>query len=315
MASKMPAARDANNNRITISMAEQRQYQKPLICEFCDTSVGFVNAFTRNVGEDIVAIDPYFRLSKEHKHSATCRYNVQGQVTVIAQESEGDIFAALQGNRYELRLLAVKRAVEQLREIANKKRNPDSEANTGANEKIYVEAEKRLGAYVNSALRVLKVRAACIEHAEIEDVLQLVFDGVRLPWCDFYFEDDEYFRCFSQVNQATIRVPIAINGTVKNISIVRRQTGNLSVMDLVRPYRKTDQAAVLDAACFSIWSPDPNAFQTYKKEEKILAFGLWESRGVKESTNKKAGSPIKTFRNHELRLWPVTKSQLCAVKS
>lgn len=315
MASKMPAARDANNNRITISMAEQGQYQKPLTCEFCETSVGFVNAFTRNVGDDIVAIDPYFRLSKGHKHSVTCRYNVQGQITVIAQESEGDIFAALQGNRYELRLLAVKRAVEQLREIANKKRNPDSEANAGANEKIYVEAEKRLRAYINSAQRVLKVRAACVEHVEIEDVLQLAFDGVRLPWSDFYFEDDEYFRCFSQVTQATIHVPIAINGTVKDISIVKGRTGNFSVINLVRPYRKTDQANVLDAACFSIWSPDPNAFQAYKKGGEILAFGLWESRGVKESANKKADAQIKIFRNHELRLWPVTKSQLCAVKA
>ena len=122
MASKMPAAHDANDTRITISMAEQQQYHKPLQCEYCEALVLFVNAFTRQVGEDIVAVEPFFRLHNGYKHSTTCRYNVYGQVTVIAKESEGDIFAALQDNRYELRLLAVKKAVEQLRELAKKKR-------------------------------------------------------------------------------------------------------------------------------------------------------------------------------------------------
>ena len=59
MASKIPVARDANNNRITISMAEQGKYQKPLTCEFCETSVGFVNAFTRNVGDVLILMPPY----------------------------------------------------------------------------------------------------------------------------------------------------------------------------------------------------------------------------------------------------------------
>lgn len=315
MASKMSAARDANSRRITISMAEQGQYQKPSKCEFCDASVGFVNAFTRQVGEDIVAVEPFFRLDRGHKHTATCRYNVHGQITVIAKESESDIVAALQGNRYELRLLAVKRAVEQLRELAKNKKDQDSETATGTTKKIYLKAEKQLGAYINSAQRVLKVRAACEEYSEIEDVLQLVFDGMRLPWSDFYFEDKDYFRCFSQVTQAAVQVPIAINGTVKKNDIAKGRNGQFAVIDLVYPYRKTDRTDVLDTARFSIWSPNLNAFKAYKKGEEILAFGLWESRGIKESTNKKMNSPIKVFRNHTLRLWLVTKSQLCVVET
>lgn len=311
----MPAARDANNTRITISMAEEGQYEKSLKCEFCDAPVGFVNAFTRNVGEDIVAVEPFFRLHNGHKHGSTCRYNVHGQITVIAKESEGDIFAALQGNRYELRLLAVKRAVEQLRELARKKKDPDSDTAAGTTDKIYIEAEKRLGAYINSAQRVLKVRAACEDHSEIEDVLQLVFDGVRLSWKDFYFEDKDYFRCFSQVIRATVQVPIAINGTVKKNGIAKGRTGQFAVLNLIGPYRKTDRNDMLDAACFSIWSPDVYAFKSYREGQEILAFGLWESRGINESANRKADSPIKVFRNHELRLWPVTKSQLCQVKN
>jgi hypothetical protein len=315
MASKMSAARDANNARITIGLAEQGQCQKPLKCEYCKATVNFVNAFTRNVGEDIIAVEPYFRLEKGHKHGENCRYNVHGQIDVIVRESEGDIFTALQNNRFELRLLAVKRAVEQLRELAKKKNNVGGESGTGAPDQIYLEAESRLGAYVNSAQRVLKVRAACEEHAEIEDVLQLVFDGVRLPWCDFYFEDKDYFRCFTQVTHSTVQVPIAINGTIKKNDIVKGPSGPYAVVDLVGPFRETDKADVRDAANFSIWSPDLNAFKSYKQGDEILAFGLWESKGIKESPNKKTESPIKIFRNHQLRLWPVTKSQLCKLKN
>ena len=159
------------------------------------------------------------------------------------------------------------------------------------------------------------MRAACFEHSEIEDVLQLVFDGVHLPWSDFYFEDDDYFRCFSQVSQATVQVPIAVKGAVKANNIVNGRTGKFAVLNLARPSRKTDQADILDTASFSIWSPDLNAFQSYEVGQNVLAFGLWESGGIKESANKKVDSPIKIFRNHELRLWPVTKSQLCVVKN
>jgi hypothetical protein len=308
MASKMLAALDANNTRITISMAEQDKYQKPLKCEdeFCNATVEFVNGYSRIVGDSIVPVDPFFRRGKDCKHSESCQYNVYGQIAVIARQSEGDIFAALQHNRFELRLLAVTRDLEQLRELAMKKQGSCSKVASETTEKNYVEAEQRLGAYINSAQRVLKVRNACEEHSEIEDVLHLVFDGARLPWRNFYFEDADYFRCFSQVHKATVQVPIAIKGIVKETTVAK---GKFAVINLVRPSHKTD-LDVLDLACFSIWSPDLSAFESYKEGGEILAFGIWESRGIKESPNKSQDSPIKVFRNHELRLWPVTKSQI-----
>jgi hypothetical protein len=306
MASKMPAALDANNIRITLSMAEREEYQKPLKCEFCNATVEFVNGYSRIVGDSRVAVDPFFRRGKDYKHSESCQYNVYGQIAVIARQSEGDIFAALQDNRFELRLLAVTRAIEQLRELAMKKQGSCSKVSSETTEKNYVEAEQRLGAYINSAQRVLKVRNTCEEHSEIEDVLHLVFDGVRLPWRDFYFEDADYFRCFSQVHKATVQVPIAIKGIVKETTVVKKY----AVINLVPPYRPTKQAEIRDAACFSIWSPDLSAFESYEPGGEILVFGIWESRGIKESPNRKNDSPIKVFRNHELCLWPVTKSQI-----
>jgi hypothetical protein len=310
MASKMPAALDRENTRITINMAERGEWQKPLKCEFCDIPVVFVNAHSRTVGDDIILVEACFRRKGRYEHKEICKYNVHSQITIIASESEGDIIKAIQGNRYELRLMAVTRAIDQIRELDKKKKDSQSEVVSGTTEKNYIaKQKKRLGAYINSAQRVLKVRAACAKHSEIEEVLDLVFDGVRLPWRDFYFEDKNYFRCFRQVTNATVKVPVAIKGTIKEKKVVPCRTGKCAVIDLVRPYQETDQE-VRDYACFSIWSPDLGAFESYEECGEILAFGIWESRGIKESPNKNKDSPIKVFRNHELWLWPVTKSQI-----
>lgn len=90
MASKMPAARDAGNVLIGIPAAQQNKYIKPLRCEFCEAHVSFVNGFTRSLGEDVVVVDPFFRLIKGQLHSDSCTYNVRGQVSIIARESDGD---------------------------------------------------------------------------------------------------------------------------------------------------------------------------------------------------------------------------------
>jgi hypothetical protein len=116
------------------------------------------------------------------------------------------------------------------------------------------------------------------------------------------------------VSKNTVQIPVAIQGTVKKINKVNGRTGEYAVLDLVRPYRKTDRIDVMDAACFSIWSTDLNAFSSYHVGKAVLAFGIWGSSSIKESHNKKADAPIKLFRNHELRLWLVTLSQLCAIK-
>jgi hypothetical protein len=268
------------------------------------------------VGDDIRLVGAYFRLKGgQLEHNETCQYNVHRQITVIARESEGDIFAALQGNRYELRLLAVSKALVQLQEIAMQSKYPSQGTFASKKNKIYVDAgqSERLGAYINSARRVLEVRAACEEHAEIEEVLQLVFDGTRLSWREFYFEDknDDYFRCHRQVSESP-SIPIAIHGRIKEKREVKGSKNSLTVLNLFCPTRSTDYPAVLDKACFSVWSSDLDEFRTYSEGQDIVAFGLWKSHGIKEQRDKKSD---RAFRNHELRLWPVIKSQLCVVNS
>lgn len=311
MASKMPAARDVTNKPITITDAEHLLYQKPLKCEFCDAKVTFVNGHTRNVGDDIVSVDPFFRLVNNNSHSGNCKYNISGQISVIARESEGDIIVAIEKNKFELRLLAVKKTLEQLRSLADQKNKTDTATHNSTKEKEYISSKSKLGAYINSAKRVLKVRAVCEEDFEIASTLKLVFDGARVPWTDFYFEDDDYFRCYQQVRKATVDIPIALNGSIKDIKTVLVNGKNFAVLDLVQPFRKANTPDTREVVCASVWSHELNAFSDYKKGQQIIAFGMWQAKLEKERLNNKEGSPIKKFVNFEMRLWPVTQSQIC----
>jgi hypothetical protein len=310
MASKMLLARDASDIPIDIPAAQQKRYVKPLRCEFCDAQVSFVNGYTRYLGEDIVDVDPFFRLIKEQAHSDTCRYNVHGQIAIIARESDGDVLAAILGNRYELRLLAIKKTLEQL-QLTVARQKADQDRPGTSTEKNYIETEGRLGAYINSAMRVLKVRAVCEENIDIESVLVLAFDGVRVSWADFYFDDSDLFRCHAQLLRASVLMPVAVCGTVKAVKQVNGRTGNFAVLELMRPTRVPENAEVRDVACASVWSADLTSFEAFKPNQKIVAFGMWEAKSPNTVQNPRADSTIKTFRNCDLKLWLVTRSQIC----
>jgi hypothetical protein len=315
MASKMPAAIDSGNNKVTISMAENLDYKKPLECEFCDVLVSFVNGFSREVGDKVVSVTPYFRLKTNRSHGPECKYNLQGQMKVIVRESEGNILTQLESGKFELRLLAVKKAIQELQELVKEKKKGRSDTEAESKNKEYIKSGKRLGSYINSALRVLEVRSLCENNADIEHLLELVFDGARLPWRDFYFEDTDYFRCYSNLRKATVTVPVVIKGVVKSTSTFKGKGGSFSIINLIGPYRKSDKVDALDAMNISIWSPDLDIFKNYKENDEILAFGIWDAKNVHENENKSQKTAVKTFRNYPLRLWPISKSQLCKVDS
>ncbi|PUA30205.1 MAG: hypothetical protein B0W54_06750 [Cellvibrio sp. 79] len=312
MGIKMSAAIDANGNLINIAKAEQGRFIKPLHCETCSAGISFVDGFNRQIGDEIISVDPYFRLQRDNQHSPGCKYNVEGQIKVIARTSEPDIFNQIKNNQFELRLVAVKKAISDLKELAQKEANDkETKSGTGAREKKYIDAEERLTGYINSAMRVLKVRAICEDHTEIQNVLELVFDGTRLAWKDFFFDDSNYFQCYRNITRATIKTPIAIQGTIKDIRNIAGKNGPLAVINLIAPTRKTDSEHILDSAKCSIWTNNPDRFNAYKSGDQIIAFGMWDAKEVKESPNNNAAAKIKVFRNHEVSLWPITKGQIC----
>jgi CRISPR/Cas system CMR-associated protein Cmr3 (group 5 of RAMP superfamily) len=75
-----------------------------------------------------------------------------------------------------------------------------------------------LPAYINSAKRALKLRTHCASNQDIEQHLELVFEGnVKVAWHQFNFESDEHMSGFHAVSQNTVQHPIAIHGQVSSV--------------------------------------------------------------------------------------------------
>ena len=314
MSSYMRKARTANGQEITTKMVEHARLTDPnafrtgLICAYCVTPVEFVTGHTRQLGDGIATIESGFRRQKNCHHSEDCQFNLHGQITIIARSSEHDFIRAIKAGRYVLRLLAPNSPeLDDAKATgAADSTRTQSTLDPSAKDKIYVQAGTRLSAYINSAVAALKVRAQCDDNAEIQKLLRLTYKGRRVPWTDFYFEYDDYFRCFDLVEERSReqeRIPIAVRGAVREVKPVTSESGvTRTVLELVQVWRDSDDAGVTDAACFSIWSEDLQAFEHYSTGQEILAFGWWRAE------DKKNGR----FHNYNLVLWPKLGSQVCA---
>lgn len=314
MSVMMSLAVDASGKEITIAIAQQGVFAKPLKCKYCTAPVSFVDAQTKQVGEDPVIVRPYFRRKNKQLHDDGCRFNVVGQLTVIVRESDPsvvDLFKRQSAKHFEMRLLAVKKAFDQLAQLTLEKKSADTHASIGAVERSYVAAEEKLGAYINSAVRVLTVRFALEKSQELEEALHLVFDGMRIRWNEFYFEREDYSAMYSKATRATQAYPMAAHGEVTEIKCVPIKNGESRVvLNLKKLVRATDDPKIWDSVQLSIWSSDPNFFNTYHIGDLILAFGLWRASPTALKDNKSPDSRVKQFRNHNISLSPIARSQL-----
>lgn len=313
MAAKMQTAIDANGRTITVKDCENGEPATPLKCEHCSAPIHFVKGHTRQLGDEPSVVPPFFRLNAKQQHQAHCPFDVVGQVTTIVRESDPSIdglFRKISARGFEMRLLAVKASFDAVTQLARVS-TPQGQAPAGtAPDRQFIAAEKTLGAYINSAMRVLKVRAALEHDAEIEDALHLVFDNMRIPWDEFYFERQDYFAMHHRVSKATHAYPMAALGEIKTIKQVTTPKGTFSVLDLKSLTRPTEDPQIRDSVQISIWSNDLKCFSKYEKDQQILAFGLWKTQPSALSAAKEKAGPVRQFRNHKLSLWPVTRSQL-----
>jgi hypothetical protein len=325
MSAKMPTARDNNGATVTVEMVERARVTDPLAfrdlrCRYCEAPVVFVSGYTCNVGEDIRVVLAIFRLAPKKRHSEGCPHNLEGELKIIARQSERRFLRAIARGRYEFRLLAppTSRTFEpeepQNWPRTGRGQRLDEEDRRAERNKIYLPAKTQLSAYINCAMTVVQLRARCEADADLEGLLQLKFGSQSIEWRNFYFEYEDYFRAFDEVTCSQVPMPIAVRGAVYQI-VTRPAPPEIpkwAVLNLARPHRPTAKPDVRDAACFSIWSRNLRAFEGYNRGQEILAFGVCGARPVDKKPNKNSQHEVKFYRDHELSLWPELGSQVCA---
>ncbi|KGK01675.1 hypothetical protein, partial [Pseudoalteromonas sp. ND6B] len=105
MGSKIPEASLGFGNRVDATDYENKPYGT-LFCASpsCSAQLSFVKRHDRKYATKTVEIAPCFRLKRNEEHSAKCKYNIGGQLNIIAKSSDSAVFSAIEESKYEFRL-------------------------------------------------------------------------------------------------------------------------------------------------------------------------------------------------------------------
>lgn len=193
MGIKMKFAKDQNGREWDAETYHRGMGAEPLMCTHCDVAVTHNPSYTREMYDKSVLVPGYFRLLPKGAHASNCRFGVDQEVDKIAMESEG-LIESIQRDKYRMRLVMIKEALEG----NSPAKNPDSDGSRAKTGRTYVRNPGLLPAYINSANRALKLRALCASNQDIEQHLELIFEGnVKVSWDQFYLRNGTAHGSFS----------------------------------------------------------------------------------------------------------------------
>lgn len=309
MGIKMDHAFDQNDVRWEAATYSKGMGAEPLKCK-CGTPVVHNPPYPKEMYDKPVFVQGYFRLYPKGTHAPHCRFGVDEEITEIAKMSE-DLIESIKHNRYRMRLVMIKEALEK---VSHPK--PDDDGARARAGRTYAHNPGLLPAYINSAKRALKLRALCDNDHDIEQHLELVFEGnVKVAWNQFYFEPERHMEAYHAVSKNTIQHPIAIQGRVKTIRTGLNGVKTKNVMNLEmnksRPDSKNPENGVRLEV--SIWSHEAAWFKGIQEEDEIVVLGMWKHSTKAPEPAQKAGR-FKTFTNRRLSLTMVLKTQVSKIE-
>jgi hypothetical protein len=205
---------------------------------------------------------------------------------------------------------------DSLTELGKKPSKVDCERG-GRSGKAYERSRGKLPAYINSAKRVLQLRALCDADDEIAAYLELVFEGnVIVPWSQFYYETERHLDAYLNLRRNTVQHPIALHGTVKSKREVTGKNGPTNVLNLAKPKYVPDSGnpGMGVGVEASVWCEDGEWLAGLNDGDEVVVLGMWKVKAGELSNSSKPDQyKYKSFMTHKLSLWPVLVAQIARV--
>ncbi|UEB97867.1 hypothetical protein LIS66_09980 [Pseudomonas sp. HN2] len=308
MGIKMDHAFDQNGDRWEADTYTKGTGAEPLQCQ-CGTPVAHNPPYTKEMYDKPVFVQGYFRLYPKGAHAANCRFGVDEEINEIASTSE-DLIESIQHNRYRMRLVMIKEALEK----AGRPSGNDGGARATAG-RTYTHNPGLLPAYINSAKRALKLRALCDNDQDIEQHLELVFEGnVKVAWNQFYFETERHAEAYYAVSHNTVQHPIAIQGAVSSVRTEIRGEKSKNVINLQMNKFRADPDDSENGIGLevSIRAKDPAWIKGIEKDDEIVVLGMWKHSSTAPEKSPRQGR-FKTLAKRRLTLNLVLKAQVSKI--
>lgn len=312
MGIKMSTAFDADGNEWQADDYVKGKGREPLRCRYCPTGVTHQSAYSCERHNKSVKVPAYFRLLKNGEHADNCPHAVENNIKKLVTESDGLIESLRQG-KYRLRLMMIADALNP----AQKPATSSSGGRSRAGGATYQRKSGKLPAYINSAKKVLLLRAACDDDESMAQYLELVFEGnTVVPWSSFYFEAERYMEAYRAVSLQTVKHPIALHGVVKSKRSVVVKGRAKNVINLHIP-KYTDDAEDESHGISvepSIWTDHADWFDGIEKDSEVVVLGVWKAkRGESEIPKEPDKYRHSAFTKHALSLTLLLKPQIAPV--
>lgn len=312
MGIKMNLAKDQNGREWNSDTYQRGMGAEPLMCTHCGVAVTHNPTYTREMYDKPVLVPGYFRLLPKGVHAANCRFGVDEEVDKIAMESEG-LIESIQRDKYRMRLVMIKEALES----KSTTKDDDSDGSRSRTGRTYTRTPGLLPSYINSANRALKLRALCASNQDIEQHLELIFEGdVKVSWDQFYFETERHMEAFGAVSQNVVQHPIAIHGRVKSVRSALKGDASKNVLNLqMNSFRvdhdDPDNGIGLEV---SIWSREISWFNGIEDGDDVVVLGIWKASTLAPAPAPLEGGRFKTLTKRRLSLSLVLKPQISKVR-
>lgn len=309
MGIKMDHAFDQNGIRWEAATYAKGMGAEPLQCK-CGTPVAHNPPYPKEMYDKPVFVQGYFRLYPKGAHASNCRFGVDEKITEIAKNSE-DLIESIQNNRYRMRLVMIKEALER----GANPTHEDGDGTRARTGKTYTRNPGLLPAYINSAKRALRLRSLCDNDHDIEQHLELVFEGnVKVAWNQFYFEPERHMEAHYAVSNNTVQHPIAIQGIVGGMkpAINGNKTQNVLNIQMNKFRPNPDDPSNGIGLEVSIWARDVAWLQGFNKGDEIVVLGMWK-HSTKTSPAPEGGR-YSTFTRRRLSLTLVLKTQVSKIE-
>lgn len=312
MGIKMNTALDSAGIEWIAETYSKGKGMEPLRCSHCPVHVTHQSAHTRERDDKPYLVSAYFRLLPGGHHAEGCKHAISDKVKSIANESTG-LFESIRNGQYRLRLVMIRDALAELSKKASKS---SAEAASGSS-KTFESSRGKLPAYINSAKRVLQLRALCDEDEEIASYLELIFEGnTTVPWSQFYFETERHLDAYRNAVRNTVQHPIALHGTVKSthIGVGKNRTSNVLNLTKNKYLADANDPEIGIGVEASVWCDNADWLAKLNPGDEVVVFGMWKAKaGEISASSKPEQYRFKSFITHKLSLWPVLATQITRV--
>lgn len=281
MGSKIPKAKLEGGLTMTAEAYEDATKKVGLFCASagCSAQLSFVQRHKRKYESKTIEIPPCFRLKKYENHADSCKFNIGGQLKIVAKHSDSDVFAAVNESKFEFRLHILLKAFRELT-------TEDIEAlgrqwgSATAQNKQY-DNKGHLQSYLRTLGQILELRTLCEDNSELKTLVTLKHNGKKIPWDQFYFDHHNLITLPAIYGngrtETYIDIPLAICSHVESKK-PPTDTFKCHTVNLSTPFISPDENNLITKPTVQISLKNPNLAAQLTIGKEYVFFGKWRIR-------------------------------------